>query len=84
MHLLLFLLFGLVTGALARLLVAAREPGGWVTSIVIGVLGSFAGGFVGRLAGLRYDGQPAGFVLSLAGAVVVVIAYHAVGRRASA
>ncbi len=83
MHLLFFLLFGLVVGAIARLLVPGREPGGWFTSMVIGVIGSFAGGFIGRLAGFGSDGQPAGFVLSLAGAVVVVLAYHALGRRAS-
>lgn len=84
MHLLFFLLLGLVVGAIARLLVPGRESGGWLTSMVIGVLGSFLGGFGGRLVGLNYDGRPAGFVLSLLGAIVVVIAYHAVGRRAAA
>jgi len=82
MHLLMFLLFGLVVGVIARLLVPGREAGGWLTSIVIGVLGSFVGGFLGQLLGVG-DGRPAGFLLSLLGAVVLLVAYHALGRRAS-
>ncbi|HWP05096.1 MAG TPA: GlsB/YeaQ/YmgE family stress response membrane protein [Polyangiaceae bacterium] len=77
-----FLLFGLVVGVIARLLVPGREAGGWLTSIVIGVLGSFVGGFLGQLLGVG-DGRPAGFLLSLLGAVVLLVAYHALGRRAS-
>jgi uncharacterized membrane protein YeaQ/YmgE (transglycosylase-associated protein family) len=83
MHLLMFLLFGLVVGAIARFLVPGREAGGWLTSIVIGVLGSFVGGFLGQLLGVG-DGRPAGFLMSLLGAVVLLVGYHALRRRASA
>jgi uncharacterized membrane protein YeaQ/YmgE (transglycosylase-associated protein family) len=84
MDILYFLLFGLVVGAIARLLVPGRESGGWITSIAIGVLGAFAGGFIGRGLGWYGAGQPAGFVLSLLGAVVLLIGYHAVARRSVA
>jgi uncharacterized membrane protein YeaQ/YmgE (transglycosylase-associated protein family) len=84
MDLLYFLLFGLVVGAIARLLVPGRESGGWITSILIGVLGSFVGGFLGRGLGWYSAGQPAGFVLSLLGAVLLLIAYHLVARRVAA
>ena len=47
MSVILFLIFGLIVGALARLIVPGREPGGWLTSLVIGV----AGAFLGRLSG---------------------------------
>ena len=80
MHLLFFLLFGLVVGAIARFLVPGRESGGWFTSMVIGVLGSFVGGFLGRGLGFA-DTRPAGFLLSLLGAVLLLVAYHLVGRR---
>jgi uncharacterized membrane protein YeaQ/YmgE (transglycosylase-associated protein family) len=83
MHVLFFLLFGLLVGAVARILVPGREPGGWLTSIFIGVLGSFAGGFLGRAMGWYGEGRPAGFFMSLLGAVLLLVAYHAVGRRAS-
>jgi uncharacterized membrane protein YeaQ/YmgE (transglycosylase-associated protein family) len=81
MSLILFLIFGLVVGALARLIVPGREPGGWVISMLIGVVGSFIGGFLGRALGLYSDGQPAGFLMSLLGAVLLVVGYHAIARR---
>jgi uncharacterized membrane protein YeaQ/YmgE (transglycosylase-associated protein family) len=82
MNLILFLLFGLIVGALARFIVPGREPGGWIVSILIGVAGSFIGGFLGRALGFYREGEPAGFVMSLLGAVLLVVAYHAVaGRR---
>ncbi len=81
MHLLLFLLFGLIVGALARLIVPGREPGGWIISMILGVLGSFLGGFLGRGLGWYSEGQPAGFVMSLVGAIIVVAIYHAITRR---
>jgi len=82
MNLILFLLFGLIVGALARFIVPGREPGGWIVSILIGVAGSFIGGFLGRALGFYREGEPAGFVMSLVGAVLLVVAYHAVaGRR---
>jgi uncharacterized membrane protein YeaQ/YmgE (transglycosylase-associated protein family) len=81
MHLLIFLVFGLVVGALARLIVPGREPGGWIVSLLLGVAGSFLGAFIGRAIGLYREGEPAGFVMSLVGAIVLVVAYHALTRR---
>lgn len=83
MQFLLFLLFGLVVGAIARFIVPGRERGGWFTSLVVGVLGSFIGGFLGRGFGWYGEGQAAGFVMSLAGAALLLIVYHAVRRRAA-
>ncbi len=83
MSIILFLVFGLIVGALARLIVPGREPGGWVVSMVLGVVGSFLGGFLGR-AFLSYrEGEPAGFIMSLLGAIIVVVAYHAIAKRRS-
>ena len=81
MHLILFLVFGLIVGALARLLVPGKEPGGWIISMLLGVAGSFVGGMAGRALGLYREGEPAGFVMSLLGAVVLVLLYHMVARR---
>jgi uncharacterized membrane protein YeaQ/YmgE (transglycosylase-associated protein family) len=85
MHILLFLLFGLVVGVVARFLVAGREPGGWVLSIALGIAGAYIGGFLGRAFGFYGDGQPAGFLMSLLGAVLLLFGYHALrGRRSAA
>jgi uncharacterized membrane protein YeaQ/YmgE (transglycosylase-associated protein family) len=83
MNVILFLIFGLVVGALARLIWPGREAGGWLVSLVLGVAGAFLGGFIGRALGF-YDADvtTGGFVMSLLGAVVLVGIYHAVaGRR---
>jgi len=83
MHILVFLLFGLVVGVLARIIVPGKEPGGWVVSMMLGVGGAVLGGYFGRVLGLYREGQPAGFLMALVGAIALVAVYHAVtsGRR---
>ncbi|APR79165.1 putative membrane protein [Minicystis rosea] len=85
MQLLLFLLFGLIVGALARLIVPGREPGGWGVSLIIGVIGSFLGGFLGRALGFYSESQrTGGWVSSIIGAIVVAFIYRAIlARRAT-
>lgn len=84
MHLLMFLLFGLVVGAVARLVAPGRESGGWPTSLLVGILGSFVGGFLGRTFGMYGNGTAAGFLMSVFGAILLLVAYHAIqGRQRS-
>jgi uncharacterized membrane protein YeaQ/YmgE (transglycosylase-associated protein family) len=83
MHTILFLIFGLIVGAVARFLVPGREPGGWIVSTLLGVAGSFTGAFLGRELGLYRTGEPAGFVMALFGAILLVVLYHAATRRRS-
>ena len=85
MHIIVFLLFGLLVGTMARWIVPGREPGGWIISILLGLGGSLLGGYFGRVVGMYREGQPAGFVMSLLGAVALVAVYHTVtnGRRMS-
>jgi len=82
MHIILFLVFGLVIGAIARLIVPGHEPGGWLASMLVGVVGSYLGGLVGRLLGLYPSYQSTGgLIASLLGAIVVAFVYHAVVER---
>ncbi len=81
MHLIAFLIFGLIVGAIARLIVPGTEPGGWAISLLLGVAGSLLGGFVGRALGLYQHGESAGFIVSLLGAIILVGIYHAFMRR---
>ena len=79
------LLIGLTIGALARFLIPGRQPSTWGSSILLGVAGSFAGALVGRLFGVYGEGQPTGVVMSLGGAIVLLIGYRLiVARKASA
>jgi uncharacterized membrane protein YeaQ/YmgE (transglycosylase-associated protein family) len=80
MHIILFLIFGLVVGALARLIVPGTEPGGWVVSMLLGIAGSFLGGLIGRAFGFYGPNEGAGFVMALIGAIIVVAIYHAIMR----
>ena len=77
---LIWVLFGLVVGALAKLLMPGNDPGGIVVTILIGIAGSLVGGFFGRMIGLYDRGQAAGFLMSLVGAIVLLAVYRQVVR----
>jgi uncharacterized membrane protein YeaQ/YmgE (transglycosylase-associated protein family) len=80
-----FLVIGLVAGALARLLVPGRDPMGCLGTLVLGLIGSFVGGFLGYvLFGKDFtEGpvQPSGIVGSIIGSAIVLLVYRAVKRR---
>ena len=84
MSILVWVLFGLVVGVIAKLLTPGREPAGFVMTILLGILGSLLGGFIGRAIGLYPSYQSTGgFFMSVLGAVVLVAIYNmAVSRRA--
>jgi uncharacterized membrane protein YeaQ/YmgE (transglycosylase-associated protein family) len=84
MWVVLWILFGLVVGLIAKLLVPGREPGGFIVTAGLGIVGALVGGFIGRLIGLYPSYQSTGgFLMSIAGAVLVLAIYNAVmGRRA--
>jgi uncharacterized membrane protein YeaQ/YmgE (transglycosylase-associated protein family) len=77
----LMLLFGFVVGAVARWMTPGHAPGGWAVSMIIGVLGSFLGAYLGQLVGLYTEGQPAGFIMSVLGAIALVLGYRALAKR---
>jgi uncharacterized membrane protein YeaQ/YmgE (transglycosylase-associated protein family) len=76
------LLIGLVAGFLARAIVPGRDPLGIGGTILLGVGGSFLGGFLGRVV---FDSQrtTAGLIGSVIGAVILLVIYNAVTRRDS-
>ena len=74
-------LFGLVAGAIARLLIPGRQPMGILLTIVLGIIGSLVGGFVGYLLmGGTDPFEPAGWIMSIIGAVVVLGLYVMMSR----
>ena len=77
-----WIVFGLVVGAIAKLVMPGRDPGGFIVTILLGVVGAVLGGWIGRTMGMYGPNEPAGFVMALIGAVVVLAIYRmAVGRR---
>ncbi len=82
MSILWMIIIGFVIGLVARALMPGRDPAGVVMTIVIGIVGSFIAGFLGQALGLYRAGEPAGFLASVVGAMLLLFAYRAVvGRR---
>ena len=78
------IIIGLIVGVIAKLLMPGKDPGGWVVCIVLGLAGSFLAGFIGRSLGWYADGEKAGFVLSVLGAVLLLFLYRLFSGRKSA
>lgn len=84
MNILWTLIVGLVVGALAKLIMPGRDPGGIIITMLLGIAGAFVGTMVGRAMGLYRDGEGAGWILSIIGAIVLLAIYRAVtGRRST-
>lgn len=78
MHILYMLVIGLIIGALAKLVMPGRDPGGIIITILLGIAGSVLAGFIGRQMGWYTTTQPAGFIASILGAVLLLAAYRLV------
>jgi uncharacterized membrane protein YeaQ/YmgE (transglycosylase-associated protein family) len=84
LDLIVWLLIGLVAGAIARFLVPGRDPMGWLGTLALGLIGSLIGGFLGSLiAGGDADFSPAGLFGSIVGAVIALLIYRAVSSRST-
>jgi uncharacterized membrane protein YeaQ/YmgE (transglycosylase-associated protein family) len=68
--------FGLIVGALAKLVMPERDPDGIVVTTLLGMVGAVLGGFIGRLLGLYQYGQSAGYIMATLGAIVILFAYR--------
>ncbi len=83
MHVLWMIIVGLIVGVLAKLIMPGHDPGGIVVTILLGIAGSMVAGFLGRAVGWYGEGQSAGFIASVVGAIVILAIYRAIiGRRA--
>jgi uncharacterized membrane protein YeaQ/YmgE (transglycosylase-associated protein family) len=71
-----WILFGLIVGAIAKLLMPGRDPGGFIITMALGVAGALLGGWLGRAVGWYGPNEGAGFFMSLLGAVVLLALYR--------
>jgi len=78
-----WIVFGLVVGLVAKLLMPGKDPGGFIITMLLGIAGAVLGGFIGRAMGLYGPGEAAGFVMSLIGAVILLFVYHKLRRPTS-
>jgi uncharacterized membrane protein YeaQ/YmgE (transglycosylase-associated protein family) len=81
MGILAWILFGLVIGIIAKLLMPGRDPGGFIVTILLGIAGALLGGFLGRAMGLYGPNESAGWIVSILGAVILLALYRMMARR---
>jgi uncharacterized membrane protein YeaQ/YmgE (transglycosylase-associated protein family) len=75
-HLLAWIVFGLIVGVIAKLLMPGRDPRGFLVTIVIGIAGSLIGAFLARLVGWYGPQEQAGYLMSIFGAIVLLWLYR--------
>ncbi len=80
-HLLWEAIIGLIVGALAKLVMPGKDPGGIIITMLLGVAGSLVATFIGSRVGLYQEGQRAGFIMSFLGAVLLLFIYRLIRGR---
>lgn len=82
MDILTTLIVGLIVGALAKLVMPGKDPGGFIITILLGIAGAFIAGWLGQAVGWYEAGEGPGIIMSVIGAVILLAIYRAViGRR---
>ena len=76
-----WIVFGLIVGALAKLVMPGRDPGGIIVTMLLGIAGALLGGFLGRAMGFYGPGEAAGWLMSFLGAVILLMLYRMLVRR---
>ena len=71
-----WILFGLIVGIVAKLIMPGPDPGGMIVTILLGIVGALIGGFIGRMLGWYGEGDPVGFIMAVIGAIVVLFGYR--------
>jgi uncharacterized membrane protein YeaQ/YmgE (transglycosylase-associated protein family) len=77
-----WIVFGLIVGVIAKMLMPGRDPGGFIVTILLGVAGALVGGFLGQAMGWYAAGETAGYIVSILGAILLLALYRMIaGRR---
>lgn len=84
MHLIVTLIIGLIVGALAKLFMPGRDPGGFIITMLLGVAGSLVATYLGQAIGWYPPGSSAGFIASILGAMLLLFLYRMFTRRSTA
>ena len=82
MHFIWMCIIGLIAGALAKLIMPGKDPGGIIITMLIGIAGSLIAGFLGRALGWYAEGEGAGFLMSVVGAIILLAVYRMFKPRA--
>jgi len=78
-----WIIFGLIVGVVAKLIMPGRDPGGMIVTILLGIAGALVAGFIGRALGWYGDDDPVGFVMVTIGAILLLVLYRQFRARAA-
>jgi uncharacterized membrane protein YeaQ/YmgE (transglycosylase-associated protein family) len=81
MAILSWIVFGVVIGVIAKLLMPGKDPGGFIITMLLGIAGALVGGFIGRAMGFYGPNQSAGWLMSILGAIILLALYRMLARR---
>jgi uncharacterized membrane protein YeaQ/YmgE (transglycosylase-associated protein family) len=76
-----WIFFGLIVGIVGKLLMPGKDPGGFLATVAIGIIGALFGGMLGRMIGMFGQDDPVGFVMAVIGAIVFLWLYRIITRR---
>ena len=76
-----WIIFGIVVGIIAKLLHPGKDPGGFIVTTLLGIGGALLGGFLGRAIGFYGPNDGAGLIVSVLGAILLLVIYHMATRR---
>lgn len=76
-----WIIFGLIVGIVAKFLMPGRDPGGFIVTMLLGIVGAVLAGWIGRAVGWYGPNDSAGFLMSVVGAVILLAIYHMIARR---
>jgi uncharacterized membrane protein YeaQ/YmgE (transglycosylase-associated protein family) len=79
MDILMWVVFGLVVGIVAKFIMPGQDPGGIVLTICLGIAGAVLGGWIGRVLGLYRPGDAAGFIMAVVGAIAILALWRVLG-----
>lgn len=75
------IIIGFIVGLIARALMPGKNPAGCILTTLIGIGGAFVGKYLGQEMGLYREGDPAGFLMSVLGALIILLFYHLINRN---
>ena len=81
MHWIWTIVIGFVAGLIAKAITPGSGPSGFWLTAILGIAGALAATFIGQLMGFNSEGQPAGFIASVLGAIILLLIYHLIARK---
>ena len=76
-----WIVFGLIVGVIAKVVMPGKDAGGLIVTVLLGIAGALVGGYLGQMLGLYGPGQPAGFLMSTLGAILLLFVYRMATKR---